>query len=167
MSKAAPYTVTQTVRAQQQGKTAGRDMTQSMPAKTEDSPASHSSHLSCPNCNRQQSELMMTCQITVMTSDSHVTRERALLNYASFTSFFTKRLAQWLQLPCQYKCVRVAGIGGPEQTLSLRSVVTLTVANEKLVKVGRLSGPRWKVEASVVPKVSTKLPSSPISFDTN
>ena len=46
-------------------------------------------------------------------------------------------------------------------------MVTLTVANEKSVKVGRLSGPRWKVEAAVLRKIATKLPTSPVSFDRN
>ena len=85
---------------------------------------------------------MMTCHIAVVTSDGHVTRARALLDYASSTSFVTECLAQRLQLPHQRQRVQVAGMGGPEHTLSLRSVVTLIVANEKSVKVGWLSEPR-------------------------
>ena len=152
------------------GKTASLDKKQSVPAKTEDPSApsaSHSSHLSCPNSGGQRSALMMTCQIAVMTSDGHVTRARALLDCASSTSFVTERLAQRLQLPRQRQRIRVAGIGGSEHTLSSRSVVTLTVANEKSVKVGRLIGPRWKVQAAVLPKVTTKLPASPVSLDKN
>ena len=123
-------------------KTAGRDTKQSVPVKTEDPSASHSSHLSCPNSGGQRSALMMTCQIAVMTSDGHVTRARALLDCASSTSFVTERFARRLQLPRQRQRIRVAGIGGSEHTLSSCSVVTLTVANEKSAKVGRLIGPR-------------------------
>ena len=110
---------------------------------------------------------MMTCQIGVMMSDSHVTRARALLDCASSTLFVTKSLARRLQLPRQHQRVRVAGIAGPEHTLSSRLVVPLTVANEKSVNVGRLSGPRWEVEAAVLPKITTKLLASPVSFDRN
>ena len=46
-------------------------------------------------------------------------------------------------------------------------MVALTVANQKSLKVNRLSGPRWKVEAAVLPRITTKLPASPVSFDTN
>ena len=45
--------------------------------------------------------------------------------------------------------------------------VTLTITNEESVKVGRLSGPRWKVKAAVLPKITTKLPALPVSFDRN
>ena len=45
--------------------------------------------------------------------------------------------------------------------------VQLPVTNEKSVKVGRLFTPQWKVEASILPKTTTKLPSLPVSFDTN
>ena len=70
-------------------------------------------------------------------------------------------------MPRQPQCVQVAGIGGPEHTLSSHSVVTLTVANEKSAKVGRLFGSRWKVEPSVLPKITTKLPSLLVSFNRN
>ena len=108
----------------------------------------------------------MTCQIGVVTSDGHVTKARALLDCALSTSFVTEHLARRLQLPRQRQRVRVAGIGGPEYSLSSRSVVTLTVANQKSLKVGRLTGPRWKVQAAVLPKITTKLPAMYVSFDT-
>ena len=56
-----------------------------------------------------------------------------MVNCASSTSFIMECLARRLQLPCQRLRVHVAGIGGPEHTLSLRSVVQLTFANQKLV----------------------------------
>ena len=108
---------------------------------------------------------MMTCQIVVMMSDGHMTRERALLDCASSTLFIMEHWAQQLQLSCQSQRLRVAGIGGPVHKLSLCSVVALTVGNEKSVKVGRLLGHQWKVEAAVLPKITSKLPASPVSLD--
>ena len=144
-------------------KTPGRETKQLLPAKTEESSASHSSHLSCPKSGVQRRALMMACQIGVVTSDSHVMKAWALLDCASSTSFVIKHLARWLQLPRQCQRVRVAGMGGPEHSLSSRSVVTLTVANQKSVKVGRLTGPRWKVEAAVLPQITTRLPAMQLS----
>ena len=46
-------------------------------------------------------------------------------------------------------------------------MVILTVANQESLKVGRLTGPRWEVEAAVLPEITTKLPAVPVSFDTN
>ena len=51
--------------------------------KTEDSSASHSSNLPCPNFGGQRGALMMTYQIAAVTPNSHETRARALLDYAS------------------------------------------------------------------------------------
>lgn len=96
-------------------------------------------HLSCPNSGGQSSPLMMTCQMAKVTADGHKMRARALLNSASSTSFIMERLAWQLQLPCQHQHVRLAGIGGPENTLCLCSLVTLTAANQKSLKVGRYS----------------------------
>ena len=78
-------------------RTPGRETKQSLPAKTEESSASHSSHLSCPKCGGQCSAFMMIYQIGVMMLDS-VMKARALLNRASSTSFVT---AWRLQLPRQ------------------------------------------------------------------
>ena len=41
------------------------------------------------------------------------------------------------------------------------------MASNKSIYLGRLSGPRWKVEAAVLPNITTKLPASPISFNRN
>ena len=49
--------------------------------------------------------------------------------------------------------------------LSSRSVVTFTITNLKEKSVDRISGPRWKVEAVVLPKVATRLPVMPVPFD--
>ena len=110
---------------------------QSLPAKTEKSSASHSSHLSCPKSGGQRRALMITCQIGVVTSDGHVTKARALLDCGSSTSFVTEHLARRLQLPRQRQRVRVAGISCPEHSLSSRSVVTLMHCRESKITESR------------------------------
>ena len=100
-----------------------------------------------------------------MTSDGHMTKARALLDCASSTSFVTERLAQRLQLHRRRQRTQVAGIGGTEHALSSRSVVNFTVANLRSLEIGKLFGPRWKVEAVVLPKVTTKLPLLPVAFN--
>ena len=74
-------------------KTANRDAKKSLPVKRDDACTSHCSHLSSPNFGGQQSPLMMTWQIAVMTSDGWVSKARALLDCTSSTSFVTERLA--------------------------------------------------------------------------
>ena len=148
-------------------KTTDQDAKQSLPAKANDSCTSHSSHLSSPSFGGQRSPLMMTCQISMMTSDGRVIKARVLLDCTSSTSFVTERLARRLQLPRRRQRVQVAGIGGVKHKLSTCSVVSLTVANKKSVDMGRLSWPRWKVQAAVLPAITTKLPASPVSFRRN
>ena len=71
-------------------------------------------------------------------------------------------------MPCQRQHVQVTGIGAwPEHTLSSPFGITFTITNQKSVNVGILSGVRWKVEAAVLPKNTTKLPTIPVSFDMN
>ena len=55
-------------------RTTGGETNQSLPAKTEESSASHSSHLSCPKSGGQCRALMMTCQIAVVKSDGRLTK---------------------------------------------------------------------------------------------
>ena len=72
-----------------------------------------------------------------------------------------------MQLLSQHQRVQVTGIGGPEYTLSLCSMVTLTVANQKSLDVSRLSKPQLKVEVAVLSKITAKFPVSPVSIDRN
>ena len=91
----------------------------------------------------------------------------SVVDCAWFTSFVTEHLERRRQLPCKCQNVRFADIGGPEHSLSSCSGPTLTVVNQKLLKVGRLCGPQWKVEAAVLTQITTKLPAMPVSFNTN
>ena len=96
-----------------------------------------------------------------MTSDGCITKARALLDCASSATFNTECLVQRLRLPRQHQHIHVAGIGGMEHGLSSHSVVTFNVASLEYKR----SGPRWMVEAVVLPKITTELPVLPVSVD--
>ena len=44
-------------------------------------------------------------------------------------------------------------------------MVTFNIANRQPIQVGRTSGPRWKVDTVVLPKITTKLPMFPVKID--
>ena len=96
-----------------------------------------------------------------------MTKARALMDCALATSFVTEQLMQQLPLPRWRQHTEVTGISGNEQTLSSCSVVDLTVANLRSLEMGKLSGLRWKVQAVVLPKITTKLPLLPVIFNDN
>ena len=145
---------------------AGRDRRPSSSSEVDGS-SHHTSHLSSPNPGAQRGALLMTCQIAIVTSDGSMTKARALLDCASSTSFVTERLAQRLRLPRRRQRAQIAGIGGDERALSSHSVVNFDIANSKSLDLGRISGPQWKVEAVVLPKITTKLPTFPVSLNSN
>ena len=145
--------------ARKANKQAGQERKHSSSVEVEES-NQRTSHLSSPNPGAQCSTLLMTCQIAIMTSNGCMTKARALLDCASSTSFINERLAQRLRLPHQCKCAPIAGIGGDECELSSNCVVVFNITNSKSLDVGRTSGPHWKVEAVVMPKVTKKLASS-------
>ena len=93
-----------------------------------------------------------------------MTKARALLDSAAPTSFVTGRLVRQLQLPLQCKYFQVAGIGGKAHGVS-HFLVSFDVANSN--NTSTPSGRHWKVEAIVLPKVTTKLPASPVPFSAN
>lgn len=64
-------------------KTTGQHMKQSLPAKTDHSSTSHSSHLSCLSSGGQHSALMMTCQIVVVALDGRVLKRVAFHHHSS------------------------------------------------------------------------------------
>ena len=108
---------------------AGRHKKHSSLARIDGSSMSQSSHISHPIPGDHRSALLMMCQVAVMTSDGCITKARALLDCASSASFITERLVQRLRLPHQHQHIQVAGIGGQENGLFSRSVVTFNVAS--------------------------------------
>ena len=100
-----------------------------------------------------------------MTSNGQMTKARALLNCTASTLFITECLAQCLQLPRHCHNVQVPGIGAVKHGLSMCSVVSFTIVNHTSLHTGKVSGPRWKVEAAVMPKVTTRVFTFPVPFN--
>ena len=101
----------------------------------------------------------MTCQIKVIGANGLVTQTRALLDSASSISFISKRLAQLLSLPRRSHNTRISGIGGSIVHSSSRGLVQFSVTS---LNPG---GKTISVEAVVLPKITSVLPSSPVRFD--
>ena len=119
-----------------------------------ESSVQYNAHLSLPE-HRQHSTLLITFQVVIIILDGEMMKAWALMDCASSTSFVTERFAWQLQLPRQCQHTKVALIGGNEQTLSSCSVVDFAVANLQSLEISKLSGPHWKVEAVVLPIITT------------
>ena len=98
----------------------------------------------------------MMCQVRVTSPDGHTTKARALLDSASSASFITKRLVQ--HLPHRHHDMKISGIEGPSTKSPSRGMVDF--------KITRLGSERktLNVEALVLPKITSVLPSHPIPF---
>ena len=59
----------------------------------------------------------------------------------------------------------VTAVGGNEHTPFSRFVITIMIM--KSTTDNKISGPQWKIEAAVLPKLATKLSVMPIPFDPN
>ena len=105
--------------------------------------------------------LLMTCKVQILGPDGSVTQARALLDSASSTLFITKRLAQRLGLKRNRVDINISGNGGNRFPLSPRGVVDFRVTSLKN------GGRRFAVQAIVLHKVTSDLPSSPTSSMTN
>ena len=111
------------------------------------------------DCRRRL--LLMTCQARIIASDGSTTIARALLDSASSTSFLMEHLAQCLHLWHQYRRTQISGIDGITVHSSSRRVV-----NFKMSPTTH-RGKVMAVEAVVLPKVTTNLPSTSVLFDNN
>ena len=115
-----------------------------------------------PNSSRNYKQApLMTWQVKVSGHDSHVMKATALLDSALSTSFVTELLVLLLQLPHQRKHFQVAGFGGKVHKVSY-SMVSFHVAysNNACTSSGHLR----RAEATVLPNVTTKLPTLPVPF---
>ena len=135
----------------------GRSRTRSPQVPGSSSVPTQITHLAHPE-SKSQCVLLMTCQLLVVTANGQHTRARALLDSASSTSFITERLAQHLRLPRQRRHMQVAGIGGIHCPSSC-ALVSFGVASSNQPKE-----PIWGVEAVVLPKITTELPSLPVAL---
>ena len=99
----------------------------------------------------------MTCQVRVTSPDGHSSMARGLLDSASSASFITERLAQRLHLPLRHHEMKISNIGGAS-TKSPQGMVDF-----KITSLGS-EGKTLHVEALVLPKLTSVLPSHPIPF---
>ena len=102
----------------------------------------------------------MSCQVRLTASDGSTTPARALSDSASSTSFITERLAQRLHLPWQHRPMQISGIGGTTAQTVSRSVVNFKISSS------HREGKAIAVEVVVFPKVTTEIPSTSVSFNT-
>ena len=114
-------------------------------------------HTSQPG--RQQQVLLMMCQVIEVRSDGTSYKARALLDSGSSASFISERVAQHLHLPRQRQDSKVNGIGGGTMHLSSQVFANFTV---KPVHSG---GKTHKIEALVLRKITSNIPSCSLAFD--
>ena len=105
--------------------------------------------------------LLMTCRVLVMSPDGVTTQARALLDSASSSSFISDHLAQHLHLSRRHRQAQITGISGLTHQSLGQSVVRFGIAP--------MSSPskKFKVEAIVLPKVTSDLPTHSIPFHWN
>ena len=127
-----------------------------LPKEPSENPPVVSTHVSQLGSARRA--LLMTCQIQVISPNGMITKARALLDSASSASFITERLAQHLRLPRRHHNLRMSGIGGSLTQMNTRGIVKLNIS-----RVGQ-GGKIMDVEAIVLPKVTSDLPTHAISF---
>ena len=102
--------------------------------------------------------LLMMCQVRVKSPDGHTTKARALLDSASSASFITKCLAQHLHLLCCHHNMTISDIKGASMKSPSWGMVDfkITCLDSKANTLD--------VEALVLPKIMSVLPSHPIPF---
>ena len=98
------------------------------------------------------------CQVRDTSPDGHTTKARALLDSASSASFITERLAQHLHLPRCHHGMKISGIRGATMKSPSRGMVDF-----KITSSGS-EGKTLDVEALVLSKTTSVLPSHPIPF---
>ncbi len=107
----------------------------------------------------KSSALLMTCHVLVATPNVSRVEARALLNNASSASFVSESLVQSLSLPRTRQNVQVSGIARTSPTPSTHSIATFQISpvhcNERSIEL----------TATVLPKVTCDLPTSPVPFD--
>ena len=101
--------------------------------------------------------VLTTCQVHNVSADGSTTKARALLNFASSTSFITKSLAKRLHLRRRCHSMKVGGISGSATQLSSCGMVDLYILNGRSKTMA--------VAAVVLPQVTTDLPSHSVRFN--
>ena len=129
--------------------------------KTEDKSQQGTSATSNHATAVKPSSLLMTCQITVTSPTGFTVKARALLDAGSSTSFISDRLTKALHLRRCPQPVTISGIAGITHGGSSYAVTSF--------QVSPLHQPskQFSVSAIIVPRVTCKLPTCPVSADTD
>ena len=140
-----------------------------MDSKSEDRKTSKSSscsgestHVVTDNISKtvqHKQVLLMTCKVQILGPDGSATQARALLDSTSSKLFITERLEQWLGLKRKELNVNITGNGGNPLPFSPRGTVDFRITSLKN------GGRRFPMQAIVLRKVTSDLPSSPTPFN--
>jgi len=93
--------------------------------------------------------------IAVVSPMGHIVQARALLDQGSELSFATEALVQILRLPRHHSAIPPLGIGAQAHATT-RGAISLTFQNCCDPSI------QYKIEAHILPKLSGKIPSTPI-----
>ena len=102
--------------------------------------------------------LLMTCVLVVCAPDGTSVKARCLLDSASSTSFVSERLVQALHLPRVSQNLSISGVAGLSHHSPLQSIT-----NFEVFSVSR-PAKKFQVSAVVTPRVTSDLPTTPVSF---
>ena len=105
--------------------------------------------------------LLMTCQVTVKSSDGSSHKARALLDSASSASFVSERLANCLNLPRSRHNLKISGVAGLSQQSPLQSIAAFNIVPTNF------PDKKLTVSAIIVPRVTCDLPLQPVHYGTN
>ena len=122
------------------------------------SPADSGTHVLTHVAHTCRQCLLMTCRVLIMSPDGRTSQERALLDSASSPSFISERLAQHLHLRRRSRQAQITGIGGLTHQSLGQSVVHFSLAPVSS------TGEKLEVEAIVLPKATSDVPTHPIPF---
>ena len=100
--------------------------------------------------------LRMMCQMIAVGPNGTSYKARALLDSGSSTSFNSEQVVQHLRLPCRHQDSKVSGIEGGTMHLSSQNFT---------VKPVRSGGKTNKIEALVLRKITSNVPSCFVAFD--
>ena len=101
--------------------------------------------------------LLTTSQVKIVSADGSTPKSRALLDSASSILFITEGLAQHLLLRRRRHSMKVGGIDGSATRLSSCGMVDLNISS--------ICENTLAVEAVVLPKFTTNLPSRSVPFN--
>ena len=107
---------------------------------------------------RQESILLMTCQVIIRGPDGSTVQVRALLDSGSEASFITERMAQQLRLSRRREGPTVTCLGGSTPQVRSKGLVNVQITDTSQ------AGKVHPIEALVLPKITSNTPAYPVSI---